>query len=181
MKKDFIDMTSVKSILEYRFPRWNELPSIDLYIDQVINYIEDVFYAYRGNENLRILTKAMINNYVKQKVISAPVNKRYKREHLAYLIVICILKQIFSMSEIREIINIQVNSYSPNIAYDYFCEELENAIKIVFLNREDIMPIVYKKQTKETDMVRSMVLAVSNKVYVERLTEYIDNSINENA
>ncbi|MFQ7058586.1 MAG: DUF1836 domain-containing protein [Turicibacter sanguinis] len=42
----------------------------------------------------------MLNNYVKQKVVSPPLNRRYNEKHLAYLIVVCLLKQVYSLTEI---------------------------------------------------------------------------------
>lgn len=52
-------------------PRWNELPDIDLYLDQVVNYIERCLGAYAVEKEDKVITKTMINNYVKQGVASA--------------------------------------------------------------------------------------------------------------
>ena len=80
----------------------------------------------------------MLNNYVKQKVVSPPVGRRYTEKHLAYLIVVCLFKQVYSLTEVCEMIKIQMNLYPTKEAYDFFCVELEKALQFVFINRESI-------------------------------------------
>ena len=75
----------------YTFPKWTELPEIDLYMDQVITYInEKLKDTYFYDE--KFITKAMINNYVKDGVLPRPNQKKYGREPLSRLIMICLLK-----------------------------------------------------------------------------------------
>ncbi len=57
-----------KEIKDFHLPRWNELPSIDLYIDQLVSFLEQYLFGYIKNDNEKeekIITKTMINNYVK--------------------------------------------------------------------------------------------------------------------
>ena len=68
-------------IENFHLPRWNELPNIDLYIDQLVSLLEQYLSNYIKNDNEKdekLITKAMINNYVKHNVIKAPINKKYK-------------------------------------------------------------------------------------------------------
>ena len=82
-----------KNIINFHIPRWNELPNIELYIDQVICYLDDSLLNYVSKENEEhILTKTMINNYVKHSVIMPANNKKYGKEHIAKLFIICIWK-----------------------------------------------------------------------------------------
>ena len=70
---------------EKTLPKWEELPDIELYMDQVIALTN----RYLGNRTKeKMLTSSMVNNYVKMKVMRAPVKKKYTRVHLIYLIVI---------------------------------------------------------------------------------------------
>ena len=87
-------------IMKIHIPRWNELPEIDLYLDQVVNYLEKYLAQYSVNKEDKIITKTMINNYVKQGIMPAPEKKKYSRAHIAYLMVICVLKQVYSISDI---------------------------------------------------------------------------------
>ena len=88
---------------EFSLPRWDELPPIELYMDQVIVLLTDYlgFFAYEGNDE-KLITAAMVNNYVKQKLLPAPVKKKYGRAHLACLIMICTLKQTQSMAVVKK-------------------------------------------------------------------------------
>ena len=82
-------MFTNKEIIEYHCPRWDELPDIELYMDQVLSVLERKLKIFAEPEE-KIITSTMINNYVKQKVIKPPLNKRYDRYHLAYFYVICV-------------------------------------------------------------------------------------------
>ena len=84
----------IEKIIKHHLPRWNELPEIDLYLDQVVNYLEKYLGILSSNDDDKIITKTMINNYVKQGIMPAPEKKKYGKTHIAYLMVICILKQV---------------------------------------------------------------------------------------
>ena len=90
----------IEKIIKHHLPRWNELPEIDLYLDQVVNYLEKYLGILGSNDDDKIITKTMINNYVKQGIMPAPEKKKYGKTHIAYLMVICILKQVYSIGDI---------------------------------------------------------------------------------
>lgn len=119
------------SLIEFHLPRWEELPNFDLYMDQVITLIEGYLYilAEDGKEN--ILTSAMINNYVKLKLIPKAEKKRYSRIHIAYLIAITVLKQVLTITEVKEGIEYQANISGLKEAFNLFCEEQEHALHAV--------------------------------------------------
>ncbi|MFR5190450.1 MAG: DUF1836 domain-containing protein, partial [Clostridia bacterium] len=75
-----------KEMANFHILRWEELPNIELYVDQVISLLDNTLSNYLSKEKKgHILTKTMINNYVKNKVILPTTNKRYNKEHMAYL------------------------------------------------------------------------------------------------
>ena len=75
-------MSDVKfDVTKFHIPRWNELPNIDLYMDQVLNYIENSLKDYIKSDE-KFLTKTMINNYVKQGILQPPTNKKYNKDIL---------------------------------------------------------------------------------------------------
>lgn len=76
----------------------DEFPDIDLYMDQVITFMEK---KYPG----RILTKTMINNYTKDRILTPPVKKKYSREHLMLLTLLQVLKGTQSLPEIKKILH----------------------------------------------------------------------------
>ena len=163
----------VQEILDYRCPRYEELPIIPLYSDQVIDalnhYTAPFFFA--GDE--QALTPAMINNYVKQRVIAPPVKKRYDRDQLARLYCICLLKRVFTISEIKGLLEVQTRSYPFPVAYNYFCVELEKALQATFSTRDFSAPSSANRVTPESELVRSSVLCFANKMFSMKYLEYV--------
>ena len=104
-----------------KLPRWEELPDFGLYMDQVIVLTEN---ALRGVLPVGELTKSMVNNYVKVGLIPRPVGKKYDREHLAMLLMICILKQAMSMEEIATLMSMLCEENTRQ-GYEQFLEEVE--------------------------------------------------------
>lgn len=105
----------------YSLPYWNELPDLDLYLDQVLFYVNKATQT-NNDPNWKKLTPAMINNYVKHKQIDKPVKKKYKRQQLARLIVITVLKAVFSIQEISQALELLLKEYESENLYNYFVE-----------------------------------------------------------
>ncbi|MEH7076726.1 DUF1836 domain-containing protein [Neobacillus drentensis] len=78
-----------------------EIPQIDLYMDQVIQLFENKFTETKRNEDDKILTKTMINNYAKGKLIFPIHNKKYSKEHLILISLIYQLKGALSINDIK--------------------------------------------------------------------------------
>jgi len=95
----------VTELENYRMPNWNDLPDIDLYMDQVITYLEKQLAIFSKNDDEKFITPAMINNYVKNEIIPRPLNKKYTREHMAHLISVLRLKNILSLMDINKLIS----------------------------------------------------------------------------
>ena len=154
-----------KSIEEFHIPRWEELPDLDLYLDQIVTILEKYLEPYIGNKEEKIITKTMINNYVKQEVIQPPVKKKYNRTHIAYLFVICILKQIYSINDISQLIKLAIQTCSIEEGYNKFCLELEKSINLVFKGKQ------YEENeeiSSQRYILKNVVQSFANKLYVER-------------
>lgn len=164
---NFNDSHYIREILDFHCPRYCELPNIDLYMDQVLSIIETSLKVFSFEENEKIITKSMINNYVKQKVIESPSKKHYKKFHVAYLIIISILKKVLSISEISIIINTQ--DLSCEDFYNMFCEELESALSNTFLEESNID---IKNDNINNKILIGATRAFANKVYVEKLIQF---------
>jgi hypothetical protein len=121
-----------EEMLAYHCPRWDELPDIALYMDQVLSVIEKHIGLFSRNEGESVTTSTMINNYVKQNVVLPPIKKKYQKEQLAQLLVIGIAKRVLSISEIDDLIRLLMKKYTMKHAYDLFCESFETALKITF-------------------------------------------------
>ena len=79
----------------------SEIPNIDLYMDQVTSFMDEHMQHSKRRSEDKILTKTMINNYAKNKLLPPPVKKRYSREHMLLLIFIYYFKGILSLSDIQ--------------------------------------------------------------------------------
>ena len=92
-------------LADYRLPEWQDLPQIDLYLDQVIALVNQFlgFFVYDPAEE-KLLTPSMVNNYVKSRLIPPPVRKKYGRKHIALLLMICTFKQSVSMAAMSNIL-----------------------------------------------------------------------------
>jgi len=102
MKKLQADMKNWgNSLLKFHLPRWEELPTLELYMDQVITLIDQYLSPVIQTEKHPLLTSSMVNNYVKKGMIPAPEKKRYNQKHLAFLIAITMLKQVLTIPEIK--------------------------------------------------------------------------------
>lgn len=164
-KKFMVD----EEIKSFHLPRWNEIPEIDLYIDQVVSLLENYLSNYIKSDNEKedkIITKTMINNYVKHGVIKPPFNKKYNKEHIAYLFVIFILKQIYSMEEIRKLISLAIDTSPIDQAYNRFCSELEKATRMTFTGDSYIKN---DRLSKEQYILRNVVQSFANKLYVQKV------------
>lgn len=108
-------------------PHWNDLPSIDLYKEQVLELLDGVLKEL----DIKPITSSMINNYTKQKWIPAPIKKKYSRKHVAHILVIAVLKEVFELSEIDRAIHYERSAFGLESAYDHFIEELEKALLLI--------------------------------------------------
>lgn len=156
---------SIAAARNFHCPRYEELPDLELYLEQVLNQINTSLAPILPEP----LTGAMISNYVKNKAVPAPVKKRYSRDHLVYLIVTCLLKQVFTVQQIAQFFEIQRGTYPLGVAYNYFCREYENALKAAFDFTGEAMPCIETKRTEQTILVRAVVLAATNRVYAEKV------------
>ena len=92
----------------FSLPRYRELPSVGLYLDQTVQLVNSCFRGFPGVE----LTPSMVSNYVKKGVISHPVKKKYSREQLASLIYIVLSKNVLSLENIDTLFQMQPTTTS---------------------------------------------------------------------
>ena len=111
------------------FPKWEDFPTVDLYMDQVIELVNRYISGYAAFKGAAAITPAMINNYVKAKTIPSPVKKRYSRIHLAYIIMVCVLKQTFSIAVIQKLVRADESEENVARIYNAFAQSQEEALK----------------------------------------------------
>lgn len=118
-------------IVKHKLPYWDEIPEIELYMDQVIVLMEKYMSFHKTDENTKIITNSMINNYVKLGIMPAPVKKKYSRDHIAYLIIICSLKQALPISDIKNLIEIRVKKTSIEETLNFFSDLYDSVFNTV--------------------------------------------------
>ena len=163
-------MNQLELLTAYRCPRYEDFPAIPLYKDQVVSFLTQAVAPFYDGEQAPV-TAAMINNYVKLRILPPPVKKRYNRTHLCHLIIICLLKQVVSISEIRALLAIQTQSYPFPKAYDYFCTELEKALWAAFSTRDFSAPSSASHVTPESELVRSAAMCFASKMFTVKFLE----------
>ncbi|MBR5516167.1 MAG: DUF1836 domain-containing protein [Clostridia bacterium] len=160
-------------IKAYRIPRWNELPDLELYMDQVISVLEKNLCIFAYGENSAFITPTMINNYVKQKLVSPPRNKRYNKGHIAAFYIITLMKQIMSISEINTAIKTVSEKMGEEKGYDLFCDTFEASLVLIFLQEENKTPD-FGECEEAYMIIRSTTLAFANMLYARSLLfEYL--------
>lgn len=125
-------MAKVKSLGEFKLPRWSELPSVDQYLEQVLTLLDEWLGDYLAPDGGKVLTRTMINNYVKLKYIPAPANKKYDRLTIACLVVIALMKPVYSIEEISRLIRLGIDFKDAAFSYDQFCDMIELAVSHAF-------------------------------------------------
>lgn len=165
MKKDSIIHDD--TIKNFHIPRWNELPTLDLYMDQVIALIDTTLGAFFSEIGAASLTKNMVNNYVKAKIVDAPVNKKYPKLSVAMIIVVYILKNCYATDEIGKLIKLGISLEATEITYNRFCEAIENAVSDVFSGRVSICNEEIPGRDNKY-LMENFALSFACKVYVQR-------------
>lgn len=111
--------------MKQTIPYWHELPDLDLYLDQVLLYVNQTTTSSELLEQ-KSLTASMINNYVKHKQLEKPIKKKYQKQQVARLIALTILKNVFSIQEISQTLNLLLQTDSSETLYNHFVDCTRN-------------------------------------------------------
>ena len=163
-----------ESIRGFRLPRYAEIPTVGLYLEQTIKYIN----SYLAPLGCMELTGSMVSNYVKKGLIPAPVKKQYFPEQISYLFFVAIAKNLMSMENIDLLISIQRNSYTLPVAYDYMCLELENQLSYQF-GLTDTTQDIGITESDEKALLRGLISSAANVIYLHSYFEQVRNSRTE--
>jgi hypothetical protein len=110
-----------KYLENYRLPAWEEIPDFGLYMDQVVTLLTQYLdYMPPELKEEQIITPAAINNYVRKKIMPEPVKKKYYRVHIAYLVMVCTLKQSLSIPTLKTMIPMGLSEEELRRVYSAF-------------------------------------------------------------
>lgn len=171
-----------------------DIPNIDLYMDQITTFMDSQLEASKRHENDKILTKTMINNYAKNDLLPPPEKKKYTKEHVLTLIFIYYFKNILSISDIQSILNPitdkyfgQKGNYSLEDIYrEVFGlehQETLNIMKDLAKKFNTSMHTFADAADDEADLLRtfSFICMLSYDVYVKKtiIEKMIDHAANQ--
>ena len=108
----------------------DDIPNIDLYMDQVTTYLNGKFNTSKRHDDDKLLTKTMINNYAKSRLLPPPEKKKYSKDHMIILILIFFFKNVISINDIQTIVTPLLKDYYNNDDIPNSLEDVTNA----FLN-----------------------------------------------
>ena len=126
-----------KYIDNYRLPRWEDIPDMGLYMEQVIMLLKQYLdYLPPELKEEQFITAATINNYVRKKIMPEPVNRKYYRKQIAYLLMICSLKQSLSIPILQHMIPVDLTE-----------EELKKTYT-TYVDRQKLAASYFSKQVR---------------------------------
>ena len=187
--KDMIN-SILESVSRIDYIKPEDIPNIDLYMDQVTTFMEEQLVSSKRYADDKILTKTMINNYAKNKLLPPPEKKRYSKEHVLMLIFIYYFKNILSINDIQTLLNPLAERYfqktsEPNLSSIYeevFGMEEE---QIAGLKKDIIEKFAMSKKTftdvpeedQEILQLFSFIFTLGYDVYVKKLLleKLVDN------
>ena len=156
-------------ITEFELPAYKDLPSIGLYMDQIITllsqYLGYLPNSYELNAETFITANA-INNYVRLGAIPAPIKKKYYANHIAYLIMICVLKPSLSISDISQLIPANLSEEELETVYSRFREiHKDSSVKLI----SHLQTIAGTPET-DNDVIELIITSAVNTSLCKRFT-----------
>lgn len=149
-------------LTNYSLPTWDMLPDIDLYMDQTVSVVTKYLeFPNSAIEFTRPITPSMINNYVKLGIIPAPIKKKYSKIHLAYLLIVCTLKNTLDMSTIQQIIPASLNIDEVKKTYDSFVRNQHTAFNYVFSQTRTVADNIFTHEGDNQDRLNDLIMQVS--------------------
>lgn len=140
---------------------WDRLPDIELYMDQVVTFLDRQLILNCRNEEDRIITPSMINNYTKDRVIPRTESKKYSRDHIALLMVVCSLKKVLSMPDLSSLLkDFKVNEDAEVEKFYQLFREVQN---FAILETSNIVENELKEAdiNNEKEVLRSLALRLA--------------------
>ena len=158
-----------------------KIPNINLYMDQVLSFMNENLEHNKRNSKDKILTKSMINNYVKNELIPKPENKKYYPQHIISLIYIFYLKQILPLEDVKIIMNRYEEKHfneSINELYKVFLSSEREEVLKLKNDLEDLAKNIYEdcKDFDDDEIIFLFIMLLSSrantyKVIIEKLTD----------
>lgn len=164
INQEFIEFRD--KMVAFHLPRTKELPNVELYMDQVLSVLNTTLAPLEIDGVEELTTSSMINNYVKQGLIAPPKNKKYNKIQICFLIVICVLKKVYSIGEIKTLLLTSSQGKTHDElrnAYHNFCECIERV-----LHQEPISAVEWDQELS-LPFGNALALSVGMKIFEQKI------------
>lgn len=156
----------------FRLPHWEDLPDEPVYTNRILVIIDEYFHDLFEVTKTPMLTRSMINNYVKGHIIAPPVNRKYEKITVAELVLISLLKTTYTMDEVTMLLNLgRKFEKKPKSIYNRVCRSIEEAIKMVYSKNIEVDTSGSHVDRHFKYILTSFALSFACKLYVQ--TEYL--------
>lgn len=153
----------VKNILEeVKTFNIDDIPNIDLYMDQVTTYLNGKFAATKRRDDDKLMTKTMINNYAKGRLLPSPEKKKYSKDHIITLIMIFFFKNVLSINDVTKLLSPLLQTYFHN--EEIPLEDVVNNF-LEFAKKCDLSESILKEVNESTKIFDKM--DVEDKDYLQ--------------
>ena len=161
---------------KYEVTPYEKLPDIDLYMDQMITYLERNLNTFSLSSLDKQITSSMINNYVKSDTIPSPTGKKYNKEHIALILEICMLKRAINISDIKQIIDSEYQNASFSETYNDFATKSDEILHSTCENaKEKLREIETNNHQELLKLALELSLvANANIMIAKRILSYIE-------
>ena len=134
-----------------------DIPNIDLYMDQVTTFMEKRLKStLRDQKEDKVLTKTMINNYAKNKLIPSPEKKKYSKEHMILLLFVYYFKGVLTISDIQELLDPLKDNYFDGRGNKSLANIYDKIIVSQAEQMDDIKVDIENKANKAKELFESM-------------------------
>lgn len=165
---------------QYATESWTQFPGIDLYMDQVVTYLEKLLKLFDTDASGKVITSSMVNNYVKEGYLKRPVNKKYDRVQLVTLYIMSMLKPILPIPLIAG----SLSNLTDEQKYQSFFEELTKLQDEAFRNISDKLTAILENLSEEDyeTTLRLFALQLTSEANARKIAaEKILQSLNKEA
>ena len=162
---------------------WDRMPDIELYMDQVVTFLDRHLGIYKLNEEDKIVTPSMINNYTKDRIVPRAESKKYSREHIALILIVVSLKKVLSMPDLTNLLKDFETNRDTKIEefYNKFLQYQNNAIS---KSTSEIEAFLRERSISEesgSEIMKDLALELSVQSHINCiLAEHILNIITNN-
>jgi hypothetical protein len=158
----------INSLMEDRIINFDQIPELELYMDQLTTFFDKKLKTSKRTEEDTLLTKTMINNYTKAKILPVPHKKKYSYDHIMLLTLIYNMKPVISINDISNLLD-STNNDLLKETYNIFTslQEEEYANMIEDISGKLLTNQKYINSNSKDDeiliLVISLIIEASNK------------------